>query len=200
VAYYAFENDTNDSSGNELHGTIVGDPIFVDGPAGYGTALDFDGDGDYVDCGNSPMFDITDAITVAAWVNIRGIAGEWRAVIAKGDNAWRISNYQSSQRMHFAFEDGSRGWQAANSDSELPLNEWHHVCGTYDLQNGGRIYIDGVLDGTNPDTGGITLDTYNLYIGNNSQNPDRYWDGLIDEVMIYNRALSAGEVAYLAGQ
>ena len=200
VAYYAFENDANDSSGNEFHGTIVGDPTFVDGPAGYGMALDFDGDGDYVDCGNSPMFDITDAIAVAAWVNIRGIAGDWRAVIAKGDNAWRIGNYESSQRMHFAFEDGSRGWQAANSDSELPLNEWHHVCGTYDLQNGGRIYIDGVLDGTNPDTGGITLDEYNVYIGNNSQNPDRYWDGLIDEVVIYNRALSAGEVAYLAGQ
>lgn len=101
--------------------------------------------------------------------------------------------------MHFGFEDGSRGWQAANSNTVLPLNEWHHVCGTYDLVNGGRIFIDGLLDGTNPDTGGITLDTYNVYIGENSQQAGRFWDGFIDEVVIYNRALSAGEVAYLAG-
>jgi hypothetical protein len=199
IAYYAFENNANDSSDNGLHGTIVGDPVFVEGPAGYGMALDFDGDGDYVDCGNSPLFDVTEQISVAAWVNIRSVPGEWRAVIAKGDNAWRISTNSSTQGLHFGFEDGSRGWQAANSDTVLPLNEWHHVCGTYDLENGGRIYIDGALDGTNPDTEGITLDTYNVYIGDNSQNTGRFWDGLIDEVAIYDRALSELEVLYLAG-
>ncbi len=199
IAYYAFENDANDSSANGLHGTLVGDPTFVEGPAGYGMALDFDGDGDYVDCGNSPLFDVTEQISIAAWVNIRSVPGEWRAVIAKGDNAWRISTNSSTQGLHFGFEDGTRGWQAANSDTVLPLNEWHHVCGTYDLQNGGRIYIDGALDGTNPDTEGITLDTYNVYIGDNSQNTGRFWDGLIDEVAIYDRALSELEVLYLAG-
>ncbi|MFH1715752.1 MAG: LamG-like jellyroll fold domain-containing protein, partial [Planctomycetota bacterium] len=197
IAHYAFENDANDSSANALHGTIMGDPSFADGASG--TALDFDGDGDYVDCGNSPLFDVTEQLTVAAWINIRAIAGDWRTIIAKGDNAWRMGSYQSTQRMHFAFEDGSRGWQAANSDSEVPLNEWHHVCGTYDLVNGGRIYIDGVLNGSNPDIGGITLDAYNVYIGDNSQNTGRFWDGLIDEVVIYNRALSELEIRYLAG-
>jgi hypothetical protein len=68
VAYYPFENDASDSSGKGLHGTVVGDPTFVEGPAGYGMALDFDGDGDYVDCGNSTLFDVTEQITVAAWV------------------------------------------------------------------------------------------------------------------------------------
>lgn len=62
IASYAFENDTSDSSGNELHGTIAGDPVFVDGPMGM--AMDFDGD--YVDCGNSPLFDVTEQLTVAA--------------------------------------------------------------------------------------------------------------------------------------
>jgi len=196
VAYYPFENDANDNSGNGLHGTIVGDPVFVQGPAGHGMALDFSND--YVDCGNSPLFNVTEQLTVAAWVNMRSVPGEWRAVITKGDGAWRISTNAATQGLHFGFEDGTRGWQAANSKTVLALNEWHHVCATYDLTNGARIYIDGRLDGTNADKQGITLDTYNVYIGENSQQAGRFWDGLIDEVVIYNRALSPGEVVYLA--
>jgi len=198
VAFYPFENDANDSSGNGLHGTIVGDPVFVQGPTGYGMALDFTAD--YVDCGNSPLFDITEQITVAAWVNIRSVPGEWRAVISKGDAAWRISTNAATQGLHFGFEDGTRGWQAANAKTVLALSEWHHVCATYDKTNGARIYIDGRLDGTNADKQGITLSTYNVYIGENAQQAGRFWDGLIDEVVIYNRALSAAEVVYLAGK
>jgi len=181
-----------DWSGHGNHGTFQGDPQWVAGM--LGGALDFDGNGDYVDCGNDAIFDITDAFTVAAWINIRAVASDWCTVVAKGDSAWRISTNGSTQGMHFGFEDGSRGWQAANSASELPLNEWHYVCGTYDIQNGGRIYIDGVLDGTNSDTGGITLSTYNVYIGENAQATGRFWDGLIDSVRVYDKALTAEEI------
>jgi hypothetical protein len=52
--------------------------------------------------------------------------------------------------------------------------------------------------GANADVAGIPLDTYDVHIGENSQQAGRFWDGSIDEVTIYNRALSAGEVAYLA--
>jgi hypothetical protein len=56
------------------------------------------------------------------------------------------------------------------------------------------------LDGSNPDNGGITLDTYNVYIGENSQQTGRFWDGLIDEVVIYNRTLSDLEIQFIAGR
>lgn len=198
VAYYAMENDANDSSGNEFHGTMVGDPVFAEGPVGM--AMDFDGDGDYVDCGNDPAFSVSDAITISLWVNIRAIAGDWRAIIAKGDSAWRISNNGSTQGIHFGFTGSDRDYQAVNSATELPFDEWHHVCATYDITVGGHIYIDGMVDGENPDTLGITTNDQNVFIGNNSENPDRFWDGLIDEVRIYSRGLSAGEAMYLAGQ
>jgi hypothetical protein len=198
VAYYAFENDANDSSGNGLNGTIFGDPNFVEGIAGM--ALDFDGDGDYIDCGNDPKFDITDKLTVATWVNIRSIPQAWSAVVDKGDSAWRISSNAATTGMHFGFEDGTRGWQAANSATQLNLDEWYHVCGVYDTSVGAKIYINGAEDGSNPDKEGITISTYNVWIGDNSQTSDRrYWDGLIDELKIYDRALSEGEVMYLAG-
>jgi len=87
-----------------------------------------------------------------------------------------------------------------NSTTVLALNEWHHVCGTYDKTNGASIYIDGRVDGTNADKQGITLSTWNVYIGENAQQAGRFWDGQIDEVRLYNRALTNAEVVFLAGK
>lgn len=101
VAYYAFENNTEDSSSNKFNGTIVGNPAYVEGPAGFGTAMDFDGSGDYIDCGADPAFDITGTITVAAWVNIRSILNNYVAIVAKGENAWRLSSLASARVFHF---------------------------------------------------------------------------------------------------
>jgi hypothetical protein len=200
IAYYAFENDANDSSVNGLNGVIMGDPVFAEGPAGYGMALDFDGDGDYVDCGNDAMFSVTDALTVSVWINWRAPGAQWQTIIAKGDNAWRLARNSDSQGMDFGFDDGSRGWISASTASDVPLNEWHQLTATYDTIDGAKIYLDGVLEGTNADTTGITTGDYPVFIGDNSQQTGRYWDGLIDEVMIYSRALSNGEILYLAGE
>jgi hypothetical protein len=57
-----------------------------------------------------------------------------------------------------------------------------------------------VLDTSVPTTEPIGISATNMFIGDNSESPGRYWDGLIDEVMIYNRALSEDEILYLAGQ
>ncbi len=198
LAYYALEGDVLDSSGNGFNGTIVGDPIYVDGAIGM--AMDFNGD-DYIDCGNDENFSVTEYLTVALWVNIRTIPTAWTGAITKGNTAWRISNNNLSTGMHFGFENGSRGWQAANSTTQLNIGEWYHVCGVYDINVGAKIYINGLEDGSNPDTAGITQNTSIVAIGTNSDStyPEQAWDGLLDEVMIYNRALSVDEVAALAG-
>ena len=200
VAHYAFENDANDSSANALHGTLVGDAAFAEGLAG-GMALDLDGDGDYVDCSNNALFSISDAFSLSVWINWRTPTVDWQTVIAKGDNAWRLAKGGDTQTMDFGFTaGGDRGWLAARTVSEVPLGEWHHVAATIDMIDGAKIYLDGVLEGTNPDTGGITVGDYPVYIGENAQAVNRFWDGLIDEVMIYSRALSEAEVLYVAGK
>ena len=196
VAYYAMEGDALDSSGNGLDGTIMGDPAFVAGPVGL--AIDLSGD-DQVDCNNPDgAFDIEGQLTVAAWINIRSLPQAWAPAVVKGEDAWRISTNSSSTSFHF----GINHWQTANygvnGSTQVGMDEWHHVCGTYDGVDI-NIYLDGVVDGTIANDVGIGVSTDPLRIGANITYEDRFWDGLIDEVMVFDRALSADEVVALAG-
>jgi hypothetical protein len=213
VAYYALEGDALDSSGNGLDGAleVIGsgsDATFVDGAVG--TAIDLlpnatGTEGPYVNCGADPMFDLVDEVTVGAWVNIRSIPDEWRAIVAKGDSAWRIGNVGADPRFHFGFCGyGSRATtHGIDGAIEVGFDEWHYVCGTYDITDGAKLYVDGVLDVEVADTAGINVNTYDVTIGANMEDtgwkPYRLFDGTIDEVMVYNRALSADEVVALAG-
>ncbi|MHC4537419.1 MAG: LamG-like jellyroll fold domain-containing protein, partial [Planctomycetota bacterium] len=201
VAYYNFENDANDSSGNENHGALVGDPVFVNGPTGYGTALEFNGD-DYVDCGNGDTLQIQDAITMSFWFKVVAFENTWEAMLSKGDTAYRVSRGPGDgDATHMGISGttggGGSGW--FNGATIITGGQWHHFAGTYDGAEG-RIYIDGVLDATTEATGQINIETENFWIGNNSQNVDRFFHGVMDEVMLYNRALSDLEVMYLAGK
>ncbi|MHC4300974.1 MAG: LamG-like jellyroll fold domain-containing protein [Planctomycetota bacterium] len=72
------------------------------------------------------------------------------------------------------------------------------MLGTYDGLEV-KTYVDGVLGATNAHAGTIEVQTHNLTIAINSEETDRYYDGLIDEVKIYNRALSEGEIRFLVG-
>ena len=204
VAYYPLESAgrgiTKDSSGNGLDATIIGDPVFVaDGVVG--NALDFSGD-DYLDCGNSPLFGMQDTnqMTVSAWVTIRSIPTAWIAAVAKGEYAWRLSNVNMDPRFHF----GITIWNAPDAFgidgvTAVGLDEWHHIAGSFDGANI-NVWLDGVVDASAVTTEPIGTNDMNVFIGENPESLGRFWDGLIDEVYIYNRALSDLEIAYLAGK
>jgi hypothetical protein len=197
VAHYAFENDLADSSGNGLDGTAIGDPVFVAGVEGM--ALDFNGD-DYVDCGGVAEFSFTDAMTVSTWVNIRSVTTAWMALVAKGENAWRLGVNNTTTGIHYGFSGGTRGWQAANTATELALDEWYHVAATYDTTVGATVYINGKPDASNPNLDGIDTNAMPLLLGENPEATGRLLDGILDEIKIYNRALSEAEIRYLSGE
>jgi hypothetical protein len=213
VAYYAMEGDVLDSSGNGLDGTltVVGEggnaAAFVAGKSGM--AIDLlpitNGTvGPYVDCSADPAFDLVDAMTVGAWINIRSIPDEWRAIVCKGDSAWRLATQGATTAFEYAIAGyGTRPAYGVSGAIAVAFDEWHYVCGTYDTTNGAALYVDGVLDGTLDDLTGISVNTFDVTIGANLEDtgwkPYRLFDGMIDEVRIYNRALSADEVAALAG-
>jgi hypothetical protein len=188
-----------DSAGNN-DGRVVGDPQWQPTGGKVGGALEFDGDGDFVEIGRESNFDITDQITVSAWIKVNQFDKEWQAVIAKGDNAWRIQRNQNNDSLEFACSGlkipSGAPWGNLYGERSVNDGKWHHIAGIYD---GSKMYliIDGNVDTSQPASGRINTNNEPVYIGENSENTGRYWDGLIDDVRIYNYALSQNEVAEL---
>ena len=189
VAWYRFDGDASDSSGNNLHGTEIGNPTYEAGV--FGQAINLDGDGDYVDCGLDPKFDITEFITFTYWIKVTAFDRGWNTVLSRGDDSWRSSRAGTESFMEAAV--GGTSGNYTFGVTPVDDDQWHHVGWVYDGTMN-YIYVDGELDASEPSTGQITVSSYPLFIGNNSQNTDRYWNGLIDDVMIFNRALSQEEI------
>jgi len=200
AAYYALENNTEDSSGNELHGTIVGNPTYVDGPADYGMAMEFDGES-YVDCGFDPRLDVTGPVSMSIWMQPGTDGSLETAPLAKADAvrgwSWQLRygwNTDKPTIMGFQFNGtDNRVWVYVNQ--ELAVGEWYHVAGAHDGETV-KCYLDGMETDSAPMTS-IVGGPSSLLIGSDGWRSD--WIGAIDEVAIYNRGLSASEVLYLAG-
>ncbi|MBU4373509.1 MAG: LamG domain-containing protein, partial [Euryarchaeota archaeon] len=194
VAEYHFDGDAKDASGNGHDGTIYG-ASFVEGK--FGQAMGFDGVDDYVDAGNGAGLDITDAITVEAWVKPITLGG-WKRILQKCNVAVIRESYclvlkDGTEKVRWElFTGGTHRY--VDSNQNLPSDRWTHIVGSYDGQVM-RIYFNGNLD-TSSDYGNnmkIGTNNLDLYIGSSIDDP-RYFSGTIDEVRIYNRALSAEEI------
>jgi len=179
-----------DYSGWDHDGTLEGDPQWVEGF--QGDALAFDGDGDYVDCGNPPDLTIQDEITLACWIKVAAFSVTWETIIAKGDDSYRMSRGPGDgDAIHFACS-GTTG-DHLNGSTPVTDDSWHHVAVVYDGVNR-IIYIDGFEDARIGSTGQINVSSYNLTIGENAQQRGRNLTGLVDDARIYNRALTEEEV------
>jgi hypothetical protein len=181
-----------DWSGHGNHGTFVGDPQWTGGPDSG--ALDFDGFGDYVDCGNADSLVIQDSITMAVWFKIDAFIKDWEAIITKGDGAYRISRASAGGALHMGINGTATEW--FDGSREVVGGEWHHAACTYDGQLA-TIYVDGTIDATAQSSGSINATGDSFYIGENSGVGGRFFGGTIDDVRLYNRALSRDEVRQL---
>jgi tetratricopeptide (TPR) repeat protein len=182
-----------DSSGNGNDGTLQGGPVWRPQGGKLGGALEFDGKRDYVEIANESNFDITGQITISAWANITSVPQEWTGIVTKGDSAWRISTDFANNIFHF----GLSANDYLNGKTTVGSGQWHHVLCVYD----GRkmsIYVDGKLDTSKPREGAIGTNDYPVCIGENIQLTGRFWHGLIDDVRVYNYALSENEIAAIA--
>jgi hypothetical protein len=189
-------NSVADASGHHHTGTLAGDAKWQPAAGKLGGALEFDGNGDFVDLGNDPAFDCTDEMTVAAWIKVNKFDRRWQTIIAKGDTSWRLARAVGTNNLEFAigYPEEMRLVQGA-----LDVNdgEWHHVAGVHDSQRL-YLYVDGRLDGTAYGPGPIHANELPVYIGENSQNRGRYWNGLIDDVRLYDTALEQKQIKALA--
>jgi hypothetical protein len=200
VGYWKFDDGsgttTVDSSGSGNNGTLNGGTRWTSGL--FGSALDFDGVNDYVDCGANTSLDITAKVTLSAWVKTRDSGNsQYNPFVGKGDTSYALQHQNGNNIEFFIYDAGAWPYARMTGVTSSFNGTWHHVAGTYDGSEL-KVYVDGLLRGTTAHTGAIATSTYAVSMGRNSQQTTRYYEGLIDEVRIYNRALSASEIAYLA--
>jgi hypothetical protein len=194
VSYWKLNGDANDTAGSN-HGTLIGDPTWVNDP-NLGWCLSFDGDGDYVDVGDDPSLTFTEEITVSCWIKVHMFDRNWSAIITKGDD-WVLARTRDDNRVAFlCLGLTGGGWPEVYSDDVNDEN-WHHIAGVYD---GSKLYMyqDGLDVDSKSLRGSINSNWSQVLIGENGQAPNRYWNGLIDEVRIYSRALTAEEISIFA--
>jgi len=196
VGWWKLDNNVQDSSGAGNNGTIVGAPTYV--AAGkIGASLKLNGLADYVTCGNAAPLNMTDAVTVAAWIKPRTFANAaYQTFISKGDHAYVLA-HTSGNVLQLAIYDGT--WYSANSAAVTSMmnNSWHHIAGTYDGTQV-RLYVDGVMAGSALHTGVIATDTYVLALGTNSEYlTTRLFAGEMDDVRVYHGALPTAEILKL---
>ncbi|MFH1370217.1 MAG: LamG-like jellyroll fold domain-containing protein [Planctomycetota bacterium] len=192
VALYKFEGNANDSSGNNHHGIEKGSPSYVAGVSGQAIALN--GKNSFVDCGTDASFDIGSQITVACWIKVGKFDRRWQTIIARGDNSWRLQRAEGNNTLEFACNGlvyPANPWIYGSINAND--GRWHHVAGVYD---GAKmyLYVDGVLDVSQEALGTIDSSTAPVYIGDNAQEQGRYFNGLLDELVIFDHALNADDI------
>jgi hypothetical protein len=194
VAAYGFEEGsgttTGDASGNGNAGTLSGTTWSTTGK--FGKAMNFGGSG-LVTVNDSASLHLSSAMTVEAWVNPATLSG-WMNLIYKPASSSVISFVLQgcTSPSQLPSLGGSFSTSNLTAPSPLPLNTWSHVAGTYDGATM-KFYVNGILVGSRAQSGALAASTLPLNIGGNTDFGE-YWSGLMDEVRIYNRALSQNEI------
>ncbi len=194
VAYYNFEGNADDVSGNGNNGINYG-ADFVNGKSGQSASFE---EFDSIFVSYDDTFDITDEITLSAWVYVNentldshdGLIYKPHPLDPGQLTSYGLFTEWSTTKPYFRITTETSGLDLIAS-SDLELNQWHHVLGTYDSDGEMKLYIDGVLDKSRVSDGLILSSTTPLIIGSKG---DWYFKGMLDEVKIWNYALSEEEV------
>jgi outer membrane protein assembly factor BamB len=212
VSHWKFDEGTGTTAYNSAgsnNGTIAGNPVWVTGRVGA-YALDFDGTGDYVNVGNNSSLDVN-AFTISAWVYRAQSGKNGQTIVDKSrltsSNGGYTLALNASDKVLVYLADGPAPSPMFITSNSFPANTWVHVAATF---NGGtvssgdvKVYFNAVEQtGTETNYGtSLKSSTRDVYIGtyDASTGTTGKWNGVIDDVRIYNRALSAMEVEQIYG-
>ncbi|HEY4493342.1 MAG TPA: LamG domain-containing protein [Candidatus Paceibacterota bacterium] len=191
-----------DRSGNNNTGTLTNGPLATVGKIGQ--ALNFDGSDDYVSIADNNSLDLTSAVTISLWFKADGWTAAYQGLVAK--RIGNSSNYglnvsSTGSAFQWFFHDGDYQIVDINA-STVSTGQWHHFVGTFSDTGDvvGSIYIDGTLKKTETFTArNLVANTNTLRIGesNNPASGPEHFNGSVDDVRVYSRALSAAEITKL---
>ena len=207
VAYYRFDGGAGSiayddyTNSNDL--AIAGASWTESGK--YGNALSFDGTDDYLSITDSSSLSPVSDISLSAWVKLTAtgteqtILGKWDETTANNDRSYRLW-IDSSNKVNFTVSTDGSATTTHVGDTTLTTDTWYHVGGIYYASTSMDVYVGGLGD-ANQKTSGVPAsiddNASNFYIGakeNTSGTDDTLFNGIIDEVRIYNYARTAVEM------
>ena len=204
VAYYPFCGNANDQSGNGLNGVVNGATLTADRFGNSNSAYNFNGTSDFIKVLDNDLLDLTQNLTLSAWISPNSVVNE-QAVFGKG----KISSQTGYSLLHNVLIPEKTGISIQNqpmpvseahiNSSTLNLNTWYQLLGTY---NGSelKLYLNGVLVKTTTTSLQLMPNSLtDLFIGCELSG-FRFFNGKIDDVGIWNRALSQQEITQLFNQ
>lgn len=194
--------EVTDSSGNGLNLTafngalnsnsgpaISGDP----GTCYYG---DFNGSNQYLAIADNSLLDISDNLSITAWINPRSLPGSGLMSILSKDENYEFHLTPAGEIFWWW---GGGAQELTTSGANISPNNWYHIAITF--ESGAQvIYVNGVALGSNNWNGSLTLNSDPLQIGQDQNFAGRYFNGAIDEVQIYNATLTESHVNEIMAQ
>ena len=201
VSWWRGEGNALDSADSN-NGTVQGGTTFA--PGEVGQAFSFNPSNGTVIVPDAPSLRLTNELTIETWINNSGTDSD-RAIVSKiggvgGDNGYQM--YMRGDKLMAQFNSLGLPWPAFVIESPVSLatGVWYHVAWTYD-QSAMKLYVNGLPVATNVVGAHPIAATSSTLRLSGDDNNHVYFDGLIDEASLYNRALSASEIAgiYNAG-
>ena len=204
LGYYPFNGNAEDASGNLHHGTVWGAFPAQDRFGNPGSAYGFGGD-DYIIVDDFP--DVMDSLTFAAWVYLQDLSAQ--------NSSYRVGGYALCKGKYLVPEtysivvtqsrlpqvrvniDGVSGreYVIAEGSQPIPLEVWTHIAGVFDHSASTlELFVDGGSRDIQTAAGALHQNPEALYFGCDYWNALTTWEGGIDGVRIYNRALTEAEV------
>jgi len=206
VACYPFDGNANDASTNGNNGTVNGATLTADRFGKQNSAYQFDGNS-YIEVKDSNSLDLTTGLTMVAWVNSRGqkvvadICAGCGGIILNKELAYEMTLTENTSLIRYAlFLNGSMQW--SDTGVSVPLNQWTLIVISYDGDTE-KVYKNGELVHQRVVKGSIPTTNYPLGIGSRKYpwaGGDQWvskFNGQIDDVSIYNRALTEEEIKKL---
>ncbi|OZG70846.1 hypothetical protein BTA51_23695 [Hahella sp. CCB-MM4] len=188
-----------DSSGNDLNGRTVGGASSVNtnpaiaGDPGTCSYADFNGSTQYIEVADNDLLDLSDELTITAWVYPNALPGSGLMSILSKDENYEFHITPAGEINWWWNDDTGTTREFDSVGANITPGNWYHIAISY-TSGAQAIYVNGVQRATRTYTGGLRTNSDPLQIGQDQVFAGRYFNGRIDEVRIYSSALDSSEI------